>query len=172
MGPSANTSASNQAEKKFFELLKQFDNAMLVTHTRSGPLHGRPMAITETSEDGSVWFITAADAHKVDEIEKDAHLLAVMQKDRQFLSVSGRGELHRDKARIHKVWRESFRAWFDGNDDPNIVLIRLNPTEGEYRDNKGFAGLKFVLKFAAAYVTGKEMRGPDDVNVHAKVTLS
>lgn len=164
--------ASDKAEQKFFELLKQFDNAMLVTHTRSGPLHGRPMAIAETSHDGSIWFITRADAHKVEEIEKDAHLIAVMQKDRQFLSVSGRGELHRDRARIHKVWKEAFRAWCDGKDDPNILLIRLNPSEGEYWDNKGLAGLKFALKFAAAYVTGKELRGPDDVNTHAKVSLS
>jgi general stress protein 26 len=164
---------AEKAQQKFFELLKQFDNAMLVTHSeRSGPLHGRPMAIAETSEDGSIWFITGADTHKVDEIAQDTHLLAVMQKDRQFLSVSGRGELHRDKARIHKVWKESFRAWFDGKDDPNIVLIRLNPTDAEYWDNKGLAGLKFVLKFAAAYVSGKELRGPNDVNVHAKVPLS
>ena len=171
----AQTTADNaaKAEQKFFELLKQFDDAVLVTHSaRTGSLHGRPMAVAETSEDGSIWFITGADTPKVDELGKDAHLIAVMQKDRQFLSVSGRGELHRDRARIHKVWKEAYRAWFSGKDDPNIVLIRLNPTDAEYWDNKGFSSLKFALRFATAYISGKPMRDPNDVNVHAKVPLS
>ncbi|MET0341078.1 MAG: pyridoxamine 5'-phosphate oxidase family protein [Polyangiales bacterium] len=159
------------AEQKFFELLGGFENAVLVTHDRSGPLHGRPMAIAETNDDGSIWFITRADAPKVDELQQDAHLLAVLQKERQWLTVSGRGELHRDRARIHKVWKESFRAFFDGKDDPNIALIRLNPSEAEYWDNRGTAGLKFALKYAAAYVTGKELKGTDDPKVHGKVAL-
>jgi general stress protein 26 len=170
----ATTDNAAKAEQKFFELLKQFDHAVLVTHSaRTSSLHGRPMAVAETSEDGSIWFITGADTAKVDELEKDAHLIAVMQKDRQFLSVSGRGELHRDKARIHKVWKEAYRAWFSSKDDPNIVLIRLNPTDAEYWDNKGLSSsLKFALRFAAAYISGKPMHDPNDVKVHAKVPLS
>jgi general stress protein 26 len=129
------------------------------------------MAIAETSDDGSIWFITGADTPKIDELEHNENILAMMQDGRQWLAVTGRAELHRDRARIHKVWKEAYRAWFDGKDDPNIVLIRLNPREAEYWDNKGLAGLKFALKFAAAYVTGNEMRGPNDVNTHAKVPL-
>lgn len=164
-------SDSEKAQQNFFELLKKFDTAMLVTHGKGGPLHARPMAIAETSEDGSVWFITGLDTPKVDEIDKDSELVATFQHDRQYLSVSGRAELHKDRARIHKVWKESFRAWFDGKDDPNIVLIRLNPSSAEYWDNTGLKGLKFALKVAAAYVTGQELRGSGDVGTHAKVQL-
>jgi general stress protein 26 len=172
MAHSSSASDSAKAEQKFFELLGQFDNAVLVTHEKaSGSLHGRPMNIAETNDDGSIWFISAADAPKISELEKDAHLLAVAQKDRQWLSISGRAELHRDRARIHKVWKETYRAWFNGKDDPNIILIRLKPTEAEYWDNSGVSGLKFALKFAAAYVTGREMHGSGDVKVHGKVEL-
>jgi general stress protein 26 len=161
-----------KAQQNFFELLKKFDTAMLVTHSgKSAPLHARPMAVAETSEDGSVWFITGQDTPKVDEIQHDSELVATFQHERQFLSVSGRAELHHDRARIHKVWKESFRAWFNGKDDPNIVLIRLNPSSAEYWDNTGLKGLKFALKVAAAYVTGQELRGSGDVNTHAKVPL-
>jgi general stress protein 26 len=163
---------NEKAEQNFFEMLKKFDNAVLVTHTDHGSsLHARPMAIAETSEDGSIWFITGSDTPKIDEIEHNPGIVAVMQQPKQWLAVTGRGEVHRDRARIHKVWKEAYRAWFDGKDDPNIVLIRLNPTAAEYWDNAGLAGVKFALKFAAAYVTGKEMRGPNDVNTHGKVSL-
>lgn len=164
--------ASEKAQQNFFELLHNFDNAMLVSHTTSGTaLHARPMAVAETSEDGSIWFVTGADTPKVGELTHDAQILAVFQNDSQWLSVSGRAEIHRDRARIHKVWKETFRAWFDGKDDPNIVLIRLNPSEAEYWDNKGVKGIKLALKMAAAIVTGNELRGPNDVNTHAKVPL-
>ena len=171
MGQAKQTSSAETGEKKYFELLRNFDNAMLVTLADGTTPHARPMAIAETSDDGGIWFITGADTPKIDEIVRDQHLLAVMQNERQWLSVAGRGELHRDRARIHQVWKETFRAWFDGKDDPNIVLIRLNPTTAEYWDNSGLAGIKFALKFAAAYVTGKEMRGPNDPQTHAKVPL-
>jgi len=173
MGQSKQSSGDEKkAEQNFFELLKKFDTAMLVTHSgKAAPLHARPMAIAETSEDGSIWFVTGKDTPKVDEIQHDTELVATFQHDRQFLSVSGRAELHNDRARIHKVWKESFRVWFNGKDDPNIVLIRLNPSSAEYWDNTGLAGVKFALKFAAAYVTGTQIKGSDDVNTHAKVSL-
>ena len=171
MATSPSTSDSAKAEKKFFELLGNFDTAVLVTHEKTGTLHGRPMYIAETNDDGGIWFITAANAPKVNELEKDTHILAVAQRERQWLSISGRAELHRDRARIHKVWKETYRAWFSGKDDPNILLIRLNPTEAEYWDNSGVSGLKFALKYAAAYVTGREIHGVGDVTVHGKVTL-
>lgn len=172
MAQAIDKSAAEKAQHNFFELLKKFDNAVLVSHvTQGSSLHARPMAIAETSDDGSIWFITGLDMPKVDELEKNPEVVAVMQHPKQWLTVTGRAELHRDRARIHKVWKESFRAWFDGKDDPNIVLIRLHAHEAEYWDNSGLAGVKFALKFAAAYVSGKEMRGPNDVNIHGKVSL-
>jgi general stress protein 26 len=165
-------SDTEKAQQNFFELLKKFDTAMLVTHSaKSGPLHGRPMEVAETSEDGSIWFITGKDTPKVDEIQNDNELVALFQEGRKYLSVSGRAEIHNDRARIHKVWKESYRVWFKGKDDPNIVLIRLNPSSAEYWDNTGPKGVSFILKAAAAYVTGSEIKGSGNVDQHAKVEL-
>jgi general stress protein 26 len=180
MGQAQEKNSTEQAQKNFFELLAKFDNAMLVTQTGTGGApHARPMAIAETSEDGSIWFITGADTPKIDELERNSNVVAIMQNARQWLTVSGHAELHRDRARIHKVWKEAFRAWFDGKDDPNIVLIRVNPNEAEYWDNTGKNAIKFALTFAAAYLGGRrggESGGrktgePEDVDTHAKVQL-
>jgi general stress protein 26 len=162
-----------KAEQHFFEVLKGFDQAMLVTHGSPAGLHARPMAIAKTESDGGIWFISGTDSSKVHEIEHDSSMLAVMQQSGKFMSVAGRAQLVRDRAKIHELWKEAFRAWFDGKDDPNIVLIRLNPTEAEYWDMSGLKGLKFALQFAAAVVSGKNLR-PDernDANMHAKLNL-
>ncbi|HKU43919.1 MAG TPA: pyridoxamine 5'-phosphate oxidase family protein [Polyangiales bacterium] len=170
----AQTTTGFKAEQNFFEILKGFDTAMLVTHGSTAGLHARPMAIARAEDDGSIWFITGGDTPKVFELEKDSTILAVMQGEKKSLSVGGRAELSRDRDKIHELWKEAFRAWFKGKDDPNIVLIKMTPVEAEYWDNSGLSGLKFALKFAAAYVTGKAMShtGEDaDVDEHAKVRL-
>ncbi|HEY6879185.1 MAG TPA: pyridoxamine 5'-phosphate oxidase family protein [Polyangiales bacterium] len=173
MGQASTSHPSEQAKRHLRELLHDFDTAMLVTHgSPGGPCHARPMAVAEIGEDCSVWFISRADAPKIDEIDSDREIAAVFQQPRKYLSVSGRAELHRDRARIQAVWQESFRPWFEGGkDDPNILLIRLNPSEAEYWDNTGAKGLRFALKEAAAYVSGRELTGPGDVSQHAKVQL-
>jgi general stress protein 26 len=165
--------SSRKAQQNFVEILHKFDRAMLVTHAPEAGFHARPMAIADTDQDGSLWFITGADTAKVDELERDAQVMAIMQSSSKWLSVVGRAEVRRDKARIDQLWKEAFRVWFSGKDDPNIVLLRLSPTEAEYWDSSGLKGLKFALQFAAAYVTGKELHGgADDVDQHAKVPLS
>jgi general stress protein 26 len=164
----------DKAEQHFFETLKGFDQAMLVTHGATTGLHARPMAIAGSEDDGSIWFITGADTPKVDELQRDSAILAVMQQNAKSMSIGGRAEIIRDRAKIQALWKETFRAWFKGKDDPNIVLIRLNPVEAEYWDSSGLQGVKFVLKFAAAVVSGKPMDRDsqmNDPNMHAKVNL-
>jgi general stress protein 26 len=164
-------STASAAEHNFHSLLRDFDRAMLVTQTGDKTPRARPMAIADRSDDGSIWFLTGADTSKIDELKQDDTVLAVMQSAARWLSVTGHAALQRDPAHIKRLWKEAFKIWFKGPDDPNIVLIRLIPSEAEYWDNSGMQGLRMALKSAAAYVTGKELRDSDDVNAHAKVPL-
>lgn len=164
------TNRTEEAEKKFIELLRSFDNAMLVSHAAGDSMHARPMAVAETGDDGSIWFLTGADTTKTFEIARDTEVAAVMQSSAKYLSVTGTAELSRDRGHIHRLWKEAFKVWFDGKDDPNIVLIRLQPSAAEYWDNRGFQGLKLALRYAKAYITGEEPRGEaEDVKTHAKL---
>jgi general stress protein 26 len=163
----------DKAEKKFFEILKDFDNAMLVTHGAATGFHARPMAIADIDSDGSIWFITGEDTAKVYELEKDASLLAVMQSSRKQLAVGGRGELRRDRAKVEQIWKETFRAWFKDKNDPNIVLIRLDPIEAEYWDSSGLLGVKYALNMAKAAVSGKPLphNDPGNKETHGKLQM-
>lgn len=163
---------TQKAQQHFREILRKFDQAMFVTQAGDGTLRARPMAIAECADDGHIWFITGEDTAKVDELKRDSRLLAVMQSTGKYLSLSGRGELSRDRAHIERLWKDAYKAWFSGKDDPSIVLVQLRPEEAEYWDNSGTKGLKFALQYAAARVTGKELRGEaQDVDQHAKVRL-
>jgi len=166
------SSPAEQAERRFIELLRSFDFAMLVTHGDSEDLHARPMAVAETGEDGSVWFLSGDDTAKAIEVAQRPNIVAVMQSPSKYLSVMGTAEISHDREHIRRVWRESFRVWFTGKEDPHIVLIRLRPTAAEYWDSSGLQGLRFALRFAKAYVTGEELRDAGgDVKTHAKLQL-
>lgn len=169
----AQQTTGDKVEKHFFEILKEFDNAMMVTHGAATGLHARPMAIADVDKDGSIWFITGEDTSKVYELEKDSSILAVMQNRTKQLTVGGRGELRRDRAKVEQVWKEPFRAWFKDKNDPNIVLIRLNPIEAEYWDASGLQGVKFALNVAKAMVSGKPMPHDEQGNpqTHGKLQL-
>lgn len=170
--PKTNDSV-DEAEKKFFEILRDFDNAMLVTHADNAQLHARPMAVVETGADGSVWFLSGADTAKTFEVSKQPEILAVMQGSLKYLSVAGTAELSRDREHISRIWKDSYKVWFaGGKEDPNIVLIRLRPASAEYWDNSGKQGLKFALRFAKAYVKGEQIREEQtDVKAHAKLQM-
>jgi general stress protein 26 len=165
-------SSPEQAEQKFLELLRGFDFAMLVSHANDEQLHARPMAVAETGPDGSVWFITGIDTAKTFEVAKRPEIIAVMQSSSKYLSVAGTAEISKDREHIQRIWKESYRVWFNGKDDPNMALIRLRPTAAEYWDNSGAQGVKFALRFAKAYVTGEQLRDDaNDLKTHGKVQL-
>jgi general stress protein 26 len=159
-----------QLEHKLHELVRSFDTAMLVTHTPQGA-HARPMAVADVTAPGELWFVARDDSPKAAEIQADQRVLVTMQSGAKQVAVYGHARLERDARKVQELWREAWRVWFDDKNDPRIVLIHVRPDEAEYWDNSGSAGLKFFVKAAAAYVSGKEMRDVDDPKVHARLKV-
>ncbi len=164
--------APSSEAQKFHDLLAKFDTAMLVTHTADQSLRGRPMQIAGIDDDSRVWFFTAVESGKVEEIVQDTHVAVICQKDRDvFLSLSGRATLLRDRAKVEELWREPFKAWFPkGKDDPELALVSVTPQDGEYWDNEGLKKIKYLFEAAKAYATGTKPH-IDEGEQHAKVKL-
>ena len=55
--------------------------------------------------------------------------------------------------------------WFpEGKDDPDLCLIEFHPSEGEYWDERGALGAKFIVDAAKAYLSGEEITTPPEAN--------
>jgi general stress protein 26 len=156
--------------EKLMALLKSFRNAMLVTQANN-KLRSRPMALLKVEDNGDLWFITGIDSGKVDEIQHHPEVNVCLQEDGKYLSLCGQASLVRDRAKIDELWTEEAKVWFPkGKDDPNIGLIRVTPTEGEYWDNAGIQGIKYVVEAVKAYVTGTT---PEiDQGLHGSVAMN
>jgi general stress protein 26 len=160
----------SDSRKKLIEILKTFRNAMLVTHTVDKTLRSRPMALMRAEENGDVWFMTSFDSGKVDEIEMSPDVNVSMQEGHTFLSLSGRASISRDRAKIEELWTEHCKVYFPkGKNDPDIAIIKVSASEGEYWDNAGINRVKFLFETVKAYVKGTP---PEiDTTQHGTVSL-
>ncbi len=162
---------SNDVRAKLLDTLKKLDTVMVATRAKNGTLRARPMAIAEVDAQGDVWFATSRETEKTDEAERDPRGLITAQDGMLYLSVSGTLDVVDDRAKVQRLWKEPWRVYFpNGKDDPNIVLLRLSPDIGEYWDNTGAKGLRYLWEAAAAVLKGERPRD-DAPEQHAKVSM-
>lgn len=137
---------------------------MLITHATDGQLRARPMAIAQIEPSCRLWFLTDAQSAKVHEIVHDTHVHVVCQNDRScYLSLSGRANLESDRAKVRDLWKESYRPWFPGGrDDPNLLLISVDPHDGEFWDQSGFKQVRQMIEAGRAYLQGNRFQAREE----------
>ena len=161
---------TDDRREHLYEVLKTFSAAMLVTMDDDGGHHARPMAVAELTQEAGMCFVTSIATQKVDEINGNPDVCVSFQDSSRFASVTGTARLSRDRAKIERLWSPAWKAWFPkGKDDPEITLIEVTPSAGEYWDNAGIQGVKYLFEAARALVAGKKPVA--DKKQHAKVNL-
>lgn len=148
------------SERKLRELIEGISVAMLTTVDAEGQLRSRPLATLQVDGDNELWFFTASQSPKADEIAHDSrvNLSYANEDDHTYVSVSGNAEIVRDPMLIHRLWKPVHKAWFpEGPDDPNLVLLKVTALKAEYWDSPGSAVVNLV-GMAKALVTGQPYR--------------
>lgn len=149
------SAASPEQTQKLWSMIKGVGIAMLVTED-GDHLRGRPMAASQSEFDGTLWFFTRASSHKVSEVEHDTRVCATYAEPskQDYVSLSGRARLVRDKAAIKAHWSEGVRTWFPkGQDDPDIALLEVRVEAAEYWDAPNRA-MVHAYGYVKAVVTG------------------
>tara|TARA_R110002050_G_scaffold23232_3_gene62743 strand:+ start:272 stop:673 length:402 start_codon:yes stop_codon:yes gene_type:complete len=133
------------------------------------------MHIANVEESGTVHFVTAADSPKVAEIRYDGDVGITCQSGQCYVSASGKAKLLEDRKKIAELYQKPWDAWFEGKDDPNILLIRVEVDEAEYWDYSGTKGIRYLWKATKAAVSDDPKDKLDDKcpnnDAHAKVHL-
>jgi len=141
-----------------FEVLRDFDHAMLVTRSLDGHIHARPMAVAELEADADAYFVTAIDSPKVAEIEADPRATLTFQGPKRFATLCGTVHVVRDRALLDRLWKDAWKVWFPrGKDDPEISLLKFDAEHGELWDNAGAEGIKYGLEAIKAYAKGERI---------------
>ncbi len=150
---------------ELYDLIGEYDTAMFTTRRPDGRLVSRPMATQEPASDIHLWFVTDSEAHKLDEIEVDpqVNIAYYNSKTREWVSVSGRARISRDRARVHALYKPDWKLWFPdeggerngGPDDPRITLLLIDVDSAVYAvASTTRAGA--LVEMAKSFVTGEE----------------
>lgn len=155
--------------EKIAELVKDIRTAMLMTLDAQGFPKERQMGTSSAPFDGSLWFFTDKDLHKVHEIRANRRVSVAYSSpsSESYLSLTGEAEVVDDRARIAKLWNPLLRAWFEGPDDPSIRLIRVDVHEAEYWDTPG-GKVASLISLVNGAITGN---GENMESDHEKVRL-
>lgn len=159
-----------EAIKKIQELSEKARICMFCTELDRLPSNSRPMTLQETDDEGNLWFISSETSNKNFEIKEDrrVQLYFMNNSDAEYLSVFGEASVYKDKSTIEDKWSPMANAWFDGKEDPNVSIIRIEPKETYYWDTKA-GKLVSLLNFVAAAVTGNKTNNSDGIEGHATV---
>ena len=134
----ADKSLADLAEK-----MKDIDFTILSTRTASGAIAARPMSNNrQVDYDGDSYFFTCDETGTVADIEGDPRVgLAYQAKSGMlglrpfFLTIEGRADLIRDKARFAEHWTKDLDRWFkQGIDTPGLTLVRVAAERLHYWD--------------------------------------
>ena len=149
-----------EAVQKLAAMIKGIDIGMLTTIAEDGTLHSRPMRAQDVEFDGDLWFMTKADSGKVHEIEVNPQVSVSFARPntQDYVAVSGRAELVRDRARIDEFWNPIYISFFpDGKDDPDLALIKVSAEQAEYWDSPS-SPVVFAAGFLKVKLTGKQLQ--------------
>ncbi|CAN5750145.1 hypothetical protein BH11BAC7_BH11BAC7_25960 [soil metagenome] len=111
----------------------------------------RPMSVQKADDSGVLWFLSASDSHKNKEIEDEPFVQLYFQGSAHsdFMELYGKATISTDKEKIKELWNPLLKTWFtEGEDDPRITVIRVDPYDGYYWDTKhgnAIAGMKIMI---------------------------
>ncbi|MEO5914076.1 MAG: pyridoxamine 5'-phosphate oxidase family protein [Luteolibacter sp.] len=144
--------SQGDAITKIRELVEKAGICFFCTTVPTGESGGaRPMSVLQTDAQGHLWFLSAADSHKNEElaISPEVKLYFQGSAHSDFLQLDGTATVSADKAKIKELWNPLLKTWFtEGIDDPRITVIKVVPLRGYYWDTKhgnAVAGIKIAI---------------------------
>jgi general stress protein 26 len=150
------TSEQNNIDR-VWDIIEQVGVCMLTTRFAGG-LRARPVEARPDREAGLIFFVTDIHSTKEDEIEvaPDVGLVFIDSSDKAYLSVTGRARVLRDVEMTKRVWQKTDEVWWPGGpDDPNVCLLRIEPSTAELWDGPASAVVT-AFEFAKWRLTGDQ----------------
>lgn len=155
-----------EAVKRIRQTLKKSSTCFFCTAVSTGgSAAARPMSVQKVGDDGTLWFLSASDSHKNQEIAQHPSVRLFFQggEHSDFLHITGRAVITRDQAVIEELWTPLLKVWFtEGKNDHRITAIKVVPEGGYYWDNKHgttIAGAKMLLGAAIGKTLDDSIEG-------------
>jgi general stress protein 26 len=151
-------------------LVERMKTGMLTTPAPDGALRSRPLHTLALDHDGRLWFFVSATSGKIDEMNREHGRVGISYADlgkQDYASISGRGQIVRDRERMKALWSPWVKVWFPGGlDDPDLALLCVSIEQAEYWDAPGSS-----VKRLYGMVKGRMTGNTDALGEHRKIGM-
>ena len=123
---------------RVWELAEKIDYCMFVTWDGERQ-QARPLSSRVKRDQHAIYFLVSAEGHKNLQIAEFpvVNLSYADTKAMNFISISGRAEVSNDREKIHELWSDFDKAWWENEHDPDIRVITVTPERAELWDSPG-----------------------------------
>lgn len=123
-----------ELKQKVLNLLDEQKVGTLATVEQNQP-HTRYM--TFFHEGLTLYTPTSKETHKAEEIEKNPNVHILIGYSGEgfgdtYAEIAGTASLTDDPELIDRLWSDEMEKWFKGKDDPNLVILKIDPTSIRY----------------------------------------
>jgi general stress protein 26 len=141
---------------RVWDIIEKVGVGMLTTRFSCG-LRARPLEARPDREMGIIWFLADSRSNKDNEIgaEPDVGLVFIDPEDKAYLSITARAQVQRDNATAKRIWKTTDKMWWDGPEDPNLRVLRIDPQLAELWDGPSNRAVA-VYEFVKARITGEK----------------
>ncbi len=126
---------NQELKKKIIDVIKKYPMGSVAT-IKDGKPWVRYMVV-QSQEDLSLYTTTFASTRKISQIKKNNNIHLAFGFDPKnwalpFVNVEGVAEVLTDPETKKKYWKEEFKQYYKGPDDPNYTVIKITPKIIEY----------------------------------------
>ncbi|WP_442593611.1 pyridoxamine 5'-phosphate oxidase family protein [Neobacillus sp. D3-1R] len=127
-----------QLREKIEEILNDSNVGTLATVEKNKP-HSRYM--TFHHEGLTLYTATSTETHKIEELEQNPNVHILLGYEGKgygdgYLEIEGTAKIRDDELKT-KLWNEKMANWFDGPNDPNYIVLQIDPSQIRLMNNEG-----------------------------------
>ncbi|MCI2254988.1 pyridoxamine 5'-phosphate oxidase family protein [Domibacillus sp. PGB-M46] len=102
----------------------------------------RSRYMTFFNDDLTLYTATSKDTHKTEDIEQNpyTHILLGYNGEGigdEYVEIEGKVTESDDEGLKKKVWNEHLESWFDGPEDPKLLILKVTPEQIRLMNKKG-----------------------------------
>jgi general stress protein 26 len=146
----------SEDDNRVWDVIETVGVCMLTTRFADG-LRARPVEPRPDRAAGLIFVVTDVRSHKEHEIEAvhDIGLVCIDASANAYLSITARAQVLHDHAKAAAIWKKTDDLWWDGPDDPNVCVLRIEPVTAELWDGPASKAVA-VYEIAKAKLTGEK----------------
>ncbi len=129
---------NNDVKEKVLKILEDNKIGTLAT-VKSNKPHTRYM--TFFNDELKLYTATSKETDKTEEIEENPNVHILIGYDGEglgdeYLEIEGRASVNASEELKEKVWNDHLKPWFDGPNDPNYIILEIQPTDVRVMNSK------------------------------------